>query len=79
MHKAIAQSSIQPDAQDLLCHTCLSKGVITAWLLPGDLARWLPDGNIEFLGRIDFQVQSLEMSQSAYLSQFLSMHAISKQ
>ncbi|MCX6580880.1 MAG: amino acid adenylation domain-containing protein [Candidatus Aminicenantes bacterium] len=23
----------------------------------GDLAKWLPDGNIEFLGRIDFQVK----------------------
>nr|NIM14698.1 amino acid adenylation domain-containing protein [Candidatus Aminicenantes bacterium]NIM81428.1 amino acid adenylation domain-containing protein [Candidatus Aminicenantes bacterium]NIN20828.1 amino acid adenylation domain-containing protein [Candidatus Aminicenantes bacterium]NIN44614.1 amino acid adenylation domain-containing protein [Candidatus Aminicenantes bacterium]NIN87430.1 amino acid adenylation domain-containing protein [Candidatus Aminicenantes bacterium] len=23
----------------------------------GDLSRWLPDGNIEFLGRIDFQVK----------------------
>ena len=23
----------------------------------GDLARYLPDGNIEFLGRIDFQVK----------------------
>ncbi|MCP4218870.1 MAG: non-ribosomal peptide synthetase, partial [bacterium] len=25
--------------------------------LTGDLARWMPDGNIEFLGRIDHQVQ----------------------
>jgi len=25
--------------------------------LTGDLARWLPDGNIEFLGRIDQQIQ----------------------
>ena len=25
-------------------------------IMAGDLARWLPDGNIEFLGRIDSQV-----------------------
>jgi acyl-coenzyme A synthetase/AMP-(fatty) acid ligase len=25
----------------------------------GDLARWLPDGNIEFIGRIDHQIQIL--------------------
>ncbi|WP_373888219.1 hypothetical protein [Paenibacillus polymyxa] len=23
----------------------------------GDLARWMPDGNIEYLGRIDHQVK----------------------
>lgn len=47
------------------------------WLLPGDLARWLPDGNIEFLGRIDFQVQSLRMSCTAFLFR-LSLHAMPK-
>ena len=25
---------------------------------PGDLVRWLPDGNLEFLGRLDNQVPS---------------------
>ena len=23
----------------------------------GDLGRWLPDGNLEFLGRIDYQIK----------------------
>jgi tyrocidine synthetase-3 len=27
------------------------------WYLSGDLARWMPDGSIEFLGRIDHQVK----------------------
>jgi len=27
------------------------------WYKSGDLARWLPDGNIEFLGRIDDQIK----------------------
>ncbi|MCP4216695.1 MAG: amino acid adenylation domain-containing protein, partial [bacterium] len=32
-------------------------GVTETLYSTGDLARWLPDGNIEFLGRIDFQVK----------------------
>ena len=27
------------------------------YIRPGDLVRWLPDGNIEYLGRIDQQIQ----------------------
>jgi non-ribosomal peptide synthetase component F len=23
----------------------------------GDLARWLPDGNLEYIGRVDFQIK----------------------
>jgi non-ribosomal peptide synthetase component F len=29
----------------------------------GDLGRWLPDGNVEFLGRMDFQVKLTEKSK----------------
>jgi len=33
--------------------------------VPGDLVRWLPDGNLEFLGRLDNQVPSRLASASA--------------
>ncbi|NIM18478.1 MAG: hypothetical protein GTO45_41390, partial [Candidatus Aminicenantes bacterium] len=38
-----------PMSYELSAMSCLYK--------TGDLARWLPDGNIEFLGRMDFQVK----------------------
>jgi amino acid adenylation domain-containing protein len=36
---------------------CIGKGTIDRIYKTGDLGRWLPDGNIEFLGRIDQQVK----------------------
>ncbi|MCF2149906.1 amino acid adenylation domain-containing protein [Desmonostoc muscorum LEGE 12446] len=39
-----ARKKLPPNRQDLIYKT-------------GDLGRWLPDGNIEFLGRIDHQVK----------------------
>ncbi|MGD2089948.1 MAG: amino acid adenylation domain-containing protein [Candidatus Aminicenantes bacterium] len=38
-----------PMSDELSAISCIYK--------TGDLSRWLPDGNIEFLGRIDFQVK----------------------
>ena len=35
----------------------LSEGINTRLYKTGDLCRWLPDGNIEYLGRIDHQVK----------------------
>ena len=40
----------------LKCRTCTAK--LTTACSSGDLGRWLPDGTIDFLGRIDNQVSS---------------------
>ncbi|KYC88117.1 non-ribosomal peptide synthetase [Bacillus amyloliquefaciens] len=45
----------------------------------GDLARWLPDGNIEYLGRLDFQVKirgfRIELGEiEYYLNQHPAVH-----
>jgi amino acid adenylation domain-containing protein len=36
---------------------CAAPGIYQRIYRTGDLARWLPDGNIEFIGRIDYQVK----------------------
>ncbi|MCP4149520.1 MAG: NAD-dependent epimerase/dehydratase family protein [bacterium] len=38
-------------------HTCRRPPEASTLYHTGDLARWLPDGNIEFLGRMDHQVK----------------------
>ncbi|NIM15786.1 MAG: amino acid adenylation domain-containing protein [Candidatus Aminicenantes bacterium] len=47
--KKASSSGELPMSYELSAMSCLYR--------TGDLARWLPDGNIEFLGRVDYQVK----------------------
>lgn len=49
----------QPDltAQQFIYHAPIQGGETKRLYKTGDLARWLPDGNIEYLGRLDEQVK----------------------
>jgi len=44
-------------AEKFLCHISTPPFSLSPIYRTGDLSRWLDDGNIEFLGRIDFQVK----------------------
>ena len=55
----LARSGQQVQSANCLTHgqqvqsaMCLTSGLCT-----GDLARWLPDGTVEFLGRLDHQIK----------------------
>jgi len=43
--------------QDKFIHNPFSDDVDARLYKTGDLVRWLPDGNLQFLGRIDHQVK----------------------